>query len=110
MYIKKIVSYAGLNLENKVKINAITLQAKHCVSCKISVITIQAKHSVSCKSKERRSKQKLFGTLIFVSVLCSLYTMTLAAPEVLSTTPYGHTADWWSLGILMYVVLAGRVS
>ena len=34
----------------------------------------------------------------------------VSAPEVLATTPYGHTADWWSLGILMYVMLAGRVS
>lgn len=35
-------------------------------------------------------------------------TLQYMAPEVLATTPYGHTADWWSLGILMYVILAGR--
>ena len=32
-----------------------------------------------------------------------------AAPEVLAVYPYGHTADWWSLGILMYAMLVGKV-
>lgn len=45
-----------------------------------------------------------FCFVILKTVLC------VSAPEVLATTPYGHTADWWSLGILMYVILAGRVS
>ncbi|CAG5130055.1 unnamed protein product, partial [Candidula unifasciata] len=35
-------------------------------------------------------------------------TLQYMAPEVLSVYPYGHSADWWSLGILMYAMLAGR--
>ena len=34
----------------------------------------------------------------------------ISAPEVLAVYPYGHTADWWSLGILMYAMLVGKVS
>ena len=29
--------------------------------------------------------------------------------EVVSGQPYGHSSDWWSLGILMYVMLVGKV-
>ncbi|GFR73726.1 serine/threonine protein kinase [Elysia marginata] len=35
-------------------------------------------------------------------------TLQYMAPEVLSVYPYSHSADWWSLGILMYAMLAGR--
>lgn len=35
-------------------------------------------------------------------------TLQYMAPEVLVSHPYGHTADWWSLGILMFVLLAGK--
>ncbi|XP_021365952.1 serine/threonine-protein kinase S6KL-like isoform X1 [Mizuhopecten yessoensis] len=35
-------------------------------------------------------------------------TLQYMAPEVLSAQAYGHTADWWSLGILMFVMLAGK--
>ena len=33
----------------------------------------------------------------------------LLAPEVLNMKPYGHSADWWSLGIIMYALLLGQV-
>lgn len=36
-------------------------------------------------------------------------TLQYMAPEVLAVYPYGHTADWWSLGILMYAMLVGKV-
>ena len=36
--------------------------------------------------------------------------LSISAPEVLAVYPYGHTADWWSLGILMYAMLVGKVS
>lgn len=51
-------------------------------------------------------------TAVYVFLFCHPEDSVLcvSAPEVLATTPYGHTADWWSLGILMYVILAGRVS
>lgn len=35
-------------------------------------------------------------------------TLQYIAPEILSMQPYGHSADWWSLGILMYALLVGR--
>ena len=37
------------------------------------------------------------------------YYTYFTAPEVLVSHPYGHTADWWSLGVLMFVMLAGKV-
>lgn len=32
-----------------------------------------------------------------------------AAPEVLSGGPYSHTADWWSLGVLLFALASGEV-
>ena len=46
--------------------------------------------------------QSLFSPLHFLF----LY---LLAPEVLNMKPYGHSADWWSLGIIMYALLLGQV-
>ncbi|KAM9616062.1 ribosomal protein S6 kinase-related protein isoform 5-T5 [Morphnus guianensis] len=31
-----------------------------------------------------------------------------AAPEVLSGGPYSHTADWWSLGVLLFALASGE--
>ena len=31
------------------------------------------------------------------------------APEVLRGEPYSYGADWWSCGILLYEMLAGKV-
>ena len=33
----------------------------------------------------------------------------LLAPEVLNMQPYSHSADWWTLGVLMYALLVGEV-
>ncbi|KAL4608434.1 putative serine/threonine-protein kinase SgK494 [Arapaima gigas] len=35
-------------------------------------------------------------------------TIQYMAPEVLSGGPYNHTADWWSLGILLFALATGR--
>lgn len=39
-----------------------------------------------------------------------LFCVSITAPEILSTQQYTHSVDWWSLGILMYSLLAGKVS
>ncbi|KAM9733399.1 ribosomal protein S6 kinase-related protein-like isoform 3-T3 [Menidia menidia] len=35
-------------------------------------------------------------------------TIPYMAPEVLSGGPYNHAADWWSLGILLFTLVAGE--
>jgi serine/threonine protein kinase len=32
------------------------------------------------------------------------------APEILRPEPYTHSVDWWSLGILFYALLQGKVN
>ncbi|XP_067864628.1 ribosomal protein S6 kinase-related protein-like isoform X3 [Heptranchias perlo] len=36
-------------------------------------------------------------------------TMQYMAPEVLGGRPYNHSADWWSLGILLYALVTGKL-
>lgn len=36
-------------------------------------------------------------------------TLKYAAPELLSRLPYGEKVDCWSLGVILYVMLAGRM-
>nr|XP_034363651.1 ribosomal protein S6 kinase-related protein isoform X7 [Arvicanthis niloticus] len=35
-------------------------------------------------------------------------TLQYMAPEVLSGGPYNHTADWWSLGVLLFSLATGK--
>lgn len=37
-------------------------------------------------------------------------TLAYAAPEVRLGLPYSYEVDFWSLGVLFYVMLTGRVS
>ena len=36
-------------------------------------------------------------------------TLYYMAPEVLRQEPYTHSADWWSLGVLVFALLQGQV-
>ncbi|XP_051891875.1 ribosomal protein S6 kinase-related protein-like isoform X2 [Pristis pectinata] len=36
-------------------------------------------------------------------------TVQYMAPEVLRGSPYNHSADWWSLGVLLYALVAGKL-
>ncbi|XP_009984867.1 PREDICTED: uncharacterized serine/threonine-protein kinase SgK494, partial [Tauraco erythrolophus] len=36
-------------------------------------------------------------------------TLQYMAPEVLSGGPYSHTADWWSLGVLLFALASGEL-
>ena len=38
-----------------------------------------------------------------------LGTPEYVAPEVLSGSPYGRSVDWWSVGTLLYELIAGYV-
>ena len=39
-----------------------------------------------------------------------MYAMLVGKVSCKSVNPYGHTAEWWSLGILRYAMLVGKVS
>ena len=43
------------------------------------------------------------------NLTCIVYLCVFSAPEVLTVYPYDHAADWWSVGILMYTMLLGKV-
>ena len=32
------------------------------------------------------------------------------APEILNGKPYSYEVDWWSLGVVMYTLLVGKVA
>jgi serine/threonine protein kinase len=50
------------------------------------------------------------GPLADIDLTCEkLGTMAYTAPEVRLGLPYSYKVDFWSLGVLLYVMLTGRV-
>ena len=53
-----------------------------------------------------------FVTMVMITMLhcvCPTGTPQYMAPEVLKGEDYNFSADWWSCGILLYELLAGKV-
>ncbi len=71
-------------------------------------VRLYKKKKINCKVKKiKYISPEEFIKLHIYMVIVTLY---FAAPEVLNMQPYSHSADWWTLGILMYTLLVGEVS
>lgn len=55
------------------------------------------------------ANEKMFMSSYVWNVSKILMKSVSSAPEVLSGGPYNHTADWWSLGILLFALATGKV-
>lgn len=40
----------------------------------------------------------------------SHFFLSISAPEILEGKGYSHAVDWWSLGVLVHLMLTGKVS
>lgn len=55
------------------------------------------------------ANERMFMSSCVWNVCKILMKSGSSAPEVLSGGPYNHTADWWSLGILLFALATGKV-
>lgn len=39
-----------------------------------------------------------------------IFLPCFVAPEILSGEAYTHVVDWWSLGVVMFTLLVGKVT
>jgi hypothetical protein len=53
---------------------------------------------------------RVFKKFVLFSIIFHVANPSwLEAPEILRPEPYTHSVDWWSLGILFYALLQGKV-
>ena len=45
----------------------------------------------------------------YLRICIRIYVCSVLAPEILSGQPYNISVDWWSLGIVMYLLSVGKV-
>lgn len=63
---------------------------------------------MSCVSIEITHLKKN-ETAPMVKILLFSGKLFVSAPEVIGLQPYGHAADWWSLGVLACLMLTNKV-
>ncbi|GFH19418.1 predicted protein, partial [Haematococcus lacustris] len=48
------------------------------------------------------------GYVLYIALAAALLWLAAVAPENIMGRGYGHSVDWWTLGVLMYVLLTAR--
>ncbi|MCP9263192.1 Peripheral plasma membrane protein CASK [Dirofilaria immitis] len=74
-------------------------------------------HNIVLASKDNSAPLKLTGFGVSMKLLCPTATAQAGrvgmpyfmAPEVVSNAEYGTKADMWSAGVLLYILLCGRL-
>lgn len=76
-----------------------------CLKC--SLFSSLKKRNASLFHRSCTKKNLLFSAITSGAFYFSC--LVRAAPEVLSGGPYSHAADWWSLGVLLFALVTGKV-